>query len=128
MRDTIVGDGWRWIVIAFGLAASFIMAWLLRLTVRRAKKRKARLEESRRRGAPTSEADRREAMRDRGEIAALIGGTTVCLFVATGTLGVVLDWDSVFRLPFMATALAYTCAGRGTQLRNLLREARSKGT
>ena len=102
MKDTIVGDGWRWVIVALGLTASLTMALLLRLQVRRAKERKAQ-------GLPPDPSTR-------GEVPALIGGTFVCLFVATGTLGVILDLDSVFRLPFMATALAYTVVGRGLQL------------
>lgn len=101
MRDTIVGDGWRWVIVGLGFIASGIMAALLRMKVREAR------------------IDRVPVKR--GEVTALIGGAAVCLFVATGTLGVILDLDSIFRLPFMATALAYTVAGRGAQLLNLRR-------
>jgi hypothetical protein len=109
MKDTIVGDEWRWAIVVLGFAASFVMAWLLRLTVRRAKARKAL-------DRPLTAVEQTEAMRDRGEVPALIGGSAVCLFIGTGTLGVILDLDSIFRLPFMATALAYTVVGRGLQL------------
>lgn len=102
MRDTLVGDGWRWAIVVLGFTASLIMALLLRLEVKAAKARTAL----------GKKRDRREW----GEVTALIGGTTVCFAVGWGTLGVLMGWDSALRLPFTATALAYSVFGRGLQL------------
>lgn len=48
---------------------------------------------------------------------AITGGALVNLTIALGSLEVLLGWTSTFRLPVLATALAYVCIGRGLELR-----------
>ena len=91
LHDTVIGDDWRWGIVSLGLAATVIMValWVQR---------------------------RRAGDMKFGESLAMIGGALVCASVAIASLGVILDWDSLWRLPFLAIALAYVVVGRGIQL------------
>ncbi len=91
LHDNVIGDEWRWGIVILGVAATVIMIvlWVQR---------------------------RREGRMRFGESLAMIGGALVCASVALASLGVILDWDSVWRLPFVAVALAYVVVGRGIQL------------
>lgn len=63
----------------------------------------------------------------RAETMGTTGGAGVCAAVSVGTLGVLLGFDTVWRLPFMATALTYLICGRVYQLwliRKAKRDAR----
>lgn len=96
VRDTLVGDGWRWyiavvaLVGAAAMLASFVYEWRRR--------------------------DRTRNWIDGfAEAAALLGGYGTCFFISFGTLGVIYGWDSVLRLPGLAAALTFTAVGRGIQ-------------
>lgn len=91
LHDTVIGDDWRWGIVILGAAATVIM---IALWVQR----------------------RRAGDMKFGESLSMIGGALVCASVALASLGVILDWDSVWRLPFVAVALAYVVVGRGIQL------------
>lgn len=91
MIDTIVGDEWRWAVVCLGVAATVILAalWVAR---------------KHQHGMGFSES------------MSIIGGGLVCASVTVATLGVIFDWDSVWRIPFLVVALAYVVVGRGIEL------------
>lgn len=91
LHDTVLGDEWRWAIVVLGLAAMVIMIGLWR---------------------------RRRAARDMdfAESLSLTGGALVCGSVSLASLGIILDWDSLWRLPLLAVALAYVVVGRGIQL------------
>lgn len=91
LHDTVIGDEWRWVIVVLGLAATVIM---VTLWVRRRRAHDMRF----------------------GESLSLIGGALVCASVSVASLGIIFDWDSLWRLPFLGVALAYVVVGRGIQL------------
>ena len=91
LHDTVIGDEWRWVIAVLGIAATVIM---VALWARR----------------------RRAGGMKFGESLSLIGGALVCASVAVASLGIIFDWDSLWRLPFLGVAMAYVVVGRGIEL------------
>jgi uncharacterized membrane protein len=83
----------RWVIVVEGIVAAVAVIWASRAGQRTATPRSLR-----------------------AELVGTTGGAAVCLAVSAGTLGVIFGFDTVWRLPFMATALAYIIAGRVYQL------------
>ena len=98
MNGPIVGDEWRWPVIALGVACAGVI-----LAIWAVKRRRPR------------RLSFHEAM-------SLWGGAAVCLCVTLSTAGVLFGWDPVWRLPPTAAALVYVLIGRGIELRQLTRK------
>lgn len=101
MIDTFVGDGFRWyiVVVGFVAAGTMLASWVL----------------DRRSGGAWVPSPR-VWWDDFAEWAALLGGAGTCFWVGFGSLGVLLGWDSLFRLPGLAAALTFSAVGRGIQL------------
>ena len=51
------------------------------------------------------------------ESMSILGGAFVCGSVGLASLGLILNWDSLWRLPFLAAALVYVAVGRTIELR-----------
>jgi hypothetical protein len=63
------------------------------------------------------------ARANRPEAMGMVGGGVLCVAVSSGTLGVLLGFDTVYRLPVVIAALLYIILGRTLQLH---RRRRSK--
>lgn len=87
----------RWVIVVVYLAATVTMVGGLWAKLRNAK----------RGGLAVSFSQR----------CAHVGGALVCLFVATGSLGVIFGWDTFFRLSSLIVAGAFTVVGRGLEWR-----------
>jgi hypothetical protein len=46
-----------------------------------------------------------------GESLRMLGGGLLCLSVSTGTLGLLLGWETVWRLPFLALTVTWVAYG-----------------
>lgn len=56
----------------------------------------------------------------------MLGGALVCLSVAFGSLGVIFQFDTVWRLPFLAVALLWCAAGAAGEYVDLKRRGKGK--
>lgn len=99
LHDTVIGDELRVAIAVAGVAATIILIALWA---------------------------RRKRAHDMGfaESMSVLGGALVCASVTVASVGLVLDWDSVWRLPLLLVALSYVVIGRGLELWRLRKRRR----